>query len=149
VRQRTGRPSPRRLVALAAVAATLLAAPARAQDADAAARVVVQQLDAFERGDFDAAYGLASASIHEQFDRAAFEAMVRGGYPEIAAPASVAVDGHEAGPNGAVFVFVRVWGANGRAVQAVYELVPEGGAFRVNGVVTRAAGEAASRGARW
>lgn len=133
--------SPRRLVALAVVAATLFAAGARAQDAAAADRVVLAQLDAFKRGDFDAAYAFASESIHEQFDRAAFEAMVRGGYPEIAAPASVSVDGHEAGPNGHVFVLVRVWGANGRAVQAVWELTPEGGGFRVDGVVTRPAGE--------
>lgn len=120
-----------------ALLAVLVASIAFAQAPDSADRVVLDQLDAFKRGDFDGAYAYASQSIREQFDRAAFEHMVRGGYPEIAQPASATVDHREARTDGSVYVFARIWGTNGRAVEALYELVPEGATYRINGVVTR------------
>jgi hypothetical protein len=128
-----------RSTALAVLLLLLAATPTRAEDADvAAARAsVLAQLDAFRAGDFDRAYAYASAMIRTQFGRAAFERMVRLGYPEIAEPATATVDGAERGPGGSIFVFVRIRGAGGSAVEAVYEMVYEDGGFKVNGVVTR------------
>jgi hypothetical protein len=116
------------------------AASAAAQadpDAEAAGRIVMQQLDAFRRDDFDTAFGFASAEIHELFDRPRFEAMVRTGYPEIARSVSAIIDGSERGPGGRLYLLVRVRGANGQGLQAVYEMVLEHGHWRINGVVAR------------
>ena len=124
------------------LAVMLLAWPASAMaqadpDAEAAARVVLQQLEAFRRDDFDAAFRFASAEIHELFDRARFEAMVRSGYPEIARSTSAVIDGSERGAGGRLYLRVRVRGANGRGIEAVYEMVREDRGWRINGVVTR------------
>ena len=98
----------------------------------------MQQLEAFRRDDFEAAFGFASAQIHQLFDRPRFEAMVRGRLPRDRAlglgrrsTASSAADG------GRLYLFVRVRGANGQVVEAVYEMVLETGRWRINGVVTR------------
>jgi Domain of unknown function (DUF4864) len=106
-------------------------------DVEAAGRVVLHQLDAFRHDDFNTAYTFASASIRQMFDRASFEEMVRGGYPEIARSSSATVDGHRRGDAGEIYLFVRVRGSNGRTIEAVYELVPESGGWRINGVVAR------------
>jgi Domain of unknown function (DUF4864) len=106
-------------------------------DVEAAGRVVLQQLDAFRHDDFITAYTFASANIRQMFDRASFEKMVRGGYPEIARSSSATVDGHRRGNAGEIYLFVRIRGSTGRTIEAVYELVPEGGSWRINGVVTR------------
>ncbi len=97
----------------------------------------MQQLEAFRRDDFEAAFGFASAHIHQLFDRARFEQMVRTGYPEIARSASAVIDGVERADGNRLYLFVRVRGANGLVVEAVYELVLETGRWRINGVVTR------------
>ena len=124
------------------LAAVLLAraASAAAQadpDAEAAGRVVMQQLEAFRRDDFETAFGFASEEIHQLFDRPRFEAMVRGGYPEIARSASALVTSIERGAGGRLYLMVRVRGANGQGIEAVYEMVLEHGLWRVNGVVAR------------
>ena len=128
-----------RAAGLAGLLLLVAAGIACAQDADvAAARAsALAQLEAFRQGDFDRAYTYASVVIREQFGREAFERMVRLGYPQIAAPATVTMDGAERAPNGSVFLFLRVRGADGVAVEAVYEMVLEAGAWKVNGVVTR------------
>lgn len=110
-----------------------------AEDADvvAARASVLAQLDAFRAGDYDRAYTFASATIREQFGRAAFERMVRLGYPQIAEPDSFTVDGAERGPDGSIYLLLRIRGRDGSAVEAVYEMVSEDGAWKVNGVVTR------------
>jgi hypothetical protein len=128
-----------RVAGLAGLLLLVAAGIACAQDADvAAARAsALAQLEAFRQGDFDRAYTYASVVIREQFGREAFERMVRLGYPQIAAPATVTMDGAERAPNGSVFLFLRVRGADGVAVEAVYEMVLEAGAWKVNGVVTR------------
>ncbi len=113
-----------------------------AADVEAASTTVLRQLEAFRRGDFDTAYGYASEEIRGIFDREAFERMVRGGYPEIARSASAPVVESAAAPNGHVYLGVRIWGPNGRAVDATYELVQEGGGWRINGVVTRRGAQA-------
>ena len=128
-------------VLLAAVGATLpLAGPAAAQldpDAAEAGRVVMQQLDAFRRDDFQAAFTFASRTIHDLFDAARFETMVRGSYPEIARSVRANIDGSKRGDAGELYLFLHVHGENGRAVEAVYEMVKESGIWRINGVVTR------------
>src|SRR5215470_16628234 len=127
-------------ILLAVVAALLLTGPAGAQrdaDVNEAERVVMQQLEAFRRDDFHTAFTFASRTIHDMFDASRFEAMVRGGYPEIARSVRAHVDGSKRGDGGELYLFLHVEGENGRAVEAVYELVKEGSAWRINGVVTR------------
>ena len=127
-----------RLILTVMLLAWATAVPAQVDpDAEAAGRVVMLQLEAFRRGDFDAAFGFASAEIHEMFDRGRFETMVRGGYPEIARSVSAIIDGSERGPGGRIYLLVRVRGANGRGIEAVYEMVREDRGWRINGVVTR------------
>ena len=74
--------------------------------------------------------------IQAQFDRAAFENMVRRGYPEIARSTFAAVTKTELDSPGLAYVTVKVRGANGQAVEALYEMIWEDG-WRINGVVTR------------
>jgi hypothetical protein len=109
-------------------------------DVEAAGRIVLQQLEAFRRDDFDSAFGFASAEIHEIFDRARFETMVRESYPEIARSVFAVIDGSRPGPDSRLYLLMRVRGANGRGIEAVYEMVREGGQWRINGVVTRPSG---------
>jgi hypothetical protein len=134
-----------RAVGAALIAATL-AAPAPAQDEAAVVRAatepVMRQLEAFRQGDFDAAYTFASASVRELFDRAAFERMVRGGYPEIARSVSAVVAEARVLSDTTVYLRLRIGGANGQAVEAVYEMVREDRGWRINGVRTRPARDA-------
>ena len=97
----------------------------------------MQQLEAFRHDDFETAFTFASGTIHDMFDTARFEVMVRGGYPEIARSVSASIDGSKRGDASELYLFVRVRGVNGRAVEAVYEMVNESGRWRINGVVTR------------
>ena len=106
-------------------------------DAEAAGRVVMQQLDAFRRDDFEAAFTFASAEIHDLFDRPRFEAMVRSGYPEIARSSSALIGRATRGPHGRLYLQVSVRGANGQSIETIYELVLETGQWRINAVVTQ------------
>jgi hypothetical protein len=131
------------MLLLVALAAALGAVPARAQlppgpdDLRAATETVTRQLAAFNRDDFDTAYTFASASIRAQFTRAAFERMVTASYPEIARSASAHVAEATLGPGGHLYLLVRIRGANGRAIEALYDLVQEDGAWRIDAVVSR------------
>ena len=120
----------------------LAASPVWAQpameSAKAAAEPVVGQLDAFRREDYDAAYAFASEEIRLRFDRLHFEVMVRSGYPEIAQSTLADVLDTEVQPGGRAYVRVRIRGANGQTIEALYELVWQG-EWRINGVVTRPA----------
>jgi Domain of unknown function (DUF4864) len=111
-------------------------AQADKSDAKAAAEPVVKQLEAFRRDDFDTAFTFASVEIQMQFNRQSFEEMVRRGYPEIARSSFAAVVKTELAPHGAAYVTVKIRGANGQSVEALYELVWQGG-WKINGVVTR------------
>ena len=127
--------------ALAALCAwTMLAPPAVPAQVDpdirAATEVVMGQLEAFRLDDYDAAYAYASATIRKTFDRAAFERMVRDGYPEIARSVSAVVADATLAPNGSVLLRLRILGANGRRVEALYALIFEDGRFHVDGVIT-------------
>jgi len=105
-------------------------------NARSAADPVVKQLEAFRHGDFDTAFTFASGMIQAQFDRSAFETMVRRGYPEIARSTFAAVTKTELESPGLAYVTVRIRGANGQAIEAMYEMVWEDG-WRINGVATR------------
>jgi hypothetical protein len=115
--------------------------PAGAQGADPQAtamiRAVLDQLAAFRRGDWSAAYGYASAAIQAQFPPEAFRQMVTGGYASIARSAQGTVLRTEVLDARRGYVEIRVEGQDGQTVDALYELVEESGAWRVNGVVTR------------
>lgn len=117
------------------------AAPAGAQPETeavrAAAESVMKQLEAFRRDDYDTAYTFASQEIRQIFDREAFERMVRTGYPEIARSTSAVVAESRQAPNGTVYLRLKIRGANGKSVEAVYEMVRETGGWRINGVVAK------------
>jgi hypothetical protein len=100
-------------------------------------RTVLDQLEAFRRGDWAAAYAFASSAIQAQFTPEAFRTMVTGGYAPIARSVKATVGRVEALDAQRGLVEVRVEGENGETIDALYELVEEQGAWRVNGVVTR------------
>ena len=106
-------------------------------DPKEAVEPVLKQLEALRRDDYDTAYTFASASIQEMFDRPAFERMVKGGYPEIARSSSVHVVESRVGPDGHVYLRLKIRGSNGNNIEAVYDLIREGGRFRINGVVAK------------
>jgi len=127
------------LVALVVAAAPVLgASAARAQhDLKAAADTILGQLEAFRRGDYDAAYTFASESIRQLFDRESFERMVKTGYPEIARSAVATVDQATIAPNGRAYLIMKIRGANGGRIEAIYEMVWEDGRWKIAGVVSR------------
>jgi uncharacterized protein DUF4864 len=117
-----------------------LAATAAGQGADPRAdmaRTVLDQLAAFRRDDWTAAYGYASAAIQSRFGLEEFRQMVTGGYGPIARSASATVSHVEVVDPSHGLVEVRVEGANGETVDALYEVVDEQGQWRINGVLTR------------
>ncbi|HKX01856.1 MAG TPA: DUF4864 domain-containing protein [Methylomirabilota bacterium] len=105
-------------------------------DPKAAAVPVLKQLEAFRRDDFDTAFTFASQTIRAQFDRPSFETMVRRGYPEIARSTFAAVTQTELPSEGVAYVTVKIRGANGQSIEALYELTWEGD-WKISGVVTR------------
>lgn len=111
-------------------------AQAAKTDPKTAAVPVVRQLEAFRRNDFDTAFTFASGMIHAQFDRQDFETMVRRGYPEIAHSTFAAVTRTELESEGLAYVTVKIRGANGQTIEALYELIWEDG-WKINGVATR------------
>jgi Domain of unknown function (DUF4864) len=125
------------LFALALVLAVGAAARAQKVEPRAAAEPIMKQLDAFKRDDYDAAYAFASAEIRELFDRSAFERMVKTAYPEIARSTYALVAGTQEQPDGHVVVRVRIRGANGNSIEALYDMVNQADGWRINGVATR------------
>lgn len=126
---------------LAIVLALLLCAGAAGaqsakSDPKTAAVPVMKQLEAFRRDDFDTAFTFASQTIRAQFDRPSFETMVRRGYPEIARSTFAAVTKTELPSEGVAYVTVKIRGANGQSIEALYELTWEGD-WKISGVVTR------------
>ncbi|HEY7675721.1 MAG TPA: DUF4864 domain-containing protein [Candidatus Methylomirabilis sp.] len=115
------------------------AAAAAAQDpVDPEAKdVILRQLAAFRAGDYQAAYGFASRAIRDQFDLAAFEQMVKSGYPQIARSTHAWIAEARPGPDGALHILLRIRGADGTFILALYEMVREEPGWRINGVVAR------------
>lgn len=125
------------LVALGSAAA---AQPADAErQAAAMVQTVLDQLTAFRRDDFEAAYGFASESIRAQFTPEAFREMVTRGYAPIAHSIGARVLGTQLFDARRGLVEIRVEGRNGQTVDALYEMVEEGGAWRINGVLAKPA----------
>src|SRR5262245_58690115 len=107
---------------------------------------LMRQLDAFRSGDYRLAYTFASSAIRQQFDLGSFERMVTGGYPEIARSASAVVTDSQLNNDGSLLLRLTIRGLDGNAVDAVYQMVLEGGSWRIDGVVTRPpSGERAGR----
>jgi ABC-type transporter MlaC component len=130
--------TPGRATGIGLVLAAVVAAAAWAQpgkDAAAAAEPVMRQLEAFRRGDFDAAYAFASQEIRQLFDREAFERMVKAGYPEIARSTYAVVADSQVAASGNVYLRLKIRGVNGNSVEAVYEMVWQAGEWKINGVV--------------
>jgi hypothetical protein len=128
---------------MAIVVLSGLAGPAAGQTGDperqaaAMTQTVLQQLEAFRRADWTAAYAFASSAIRSRFTPEAFREMVTAGYGPIARPFQSRILGTRAlGPQQGL-VEVRVEGQNGETVDALYELVEEQGAWRINGVIAR------------
>jgi hypothetical protein len=108
-----------------------------ATDVDTASEPILKQLDAFRKNDYDLAYSFASTEIHSLFDRQDFERMVKTGYPEIADSMRVRVVEQRLAPSGRVLLLLKIRGANGQQVEALYEMVWESGAWKINSVVAR------------
>ena len=100
-------------------------------------RTVLDQLDAFRRDDWAAAYTYASSAIQSRFGLEAFRQMVTSGYAEIARSLRATVSHVEMIDADHGFVQVRVDGQNGQSVDALYELVDEQGSWRIEGVLTK------------
>ena len=126
---------------IALVVAASLAAPAlhaqTAADVDTASEPILRQLEAFRTNDYDLAYSFASTEIHSLFDRQDFERMVKTGYPEIADSTRARIVERRVAPSGHVFLRLKIRGANGQQVEALYEMVWESGAWKINSVVAR------------
>ena len=130
----------RSTVCTVGLALLTLAATAAGQGVDPRsdmARTVLDQLAAFRRDDWAAAYAYASATIQSRFDLEAFRQMVTGGYAPIARSTTATVSHVEVVDPSHGLVEVRVEGANGEMIDALYELVDEQGQWRINGVLTR------------
>jgi hypothetical protein len=100
-------------------------------------RTVLDQLAAFRRDDWAAAYSHAASTIQARFGLEAFRRMVTSGYAEIARSVRATVSRVEMIDASHGLVEVRVDGANGETVDALYELVDEQGSWRIEGVLAR------------
>ena len=78
-----------------------------------------------------------AAEIRQLFDRQAFERMVRTGYPEIADSVRAHVAATQTAPDGHIYLLIKIRGANGRHIEALYDMVREAGSWRINGVVAK------------
>jgi hypothetical protein len=96
--------------------------------------VVESRLVAFRAGDYARAYSFAALGVQQQFNLAAFERMVKDGYPIIAHWRAATFG--EAQDNGREAVLlVSVQGRGGRTRFFRHLLVREANEWRINGVV--------------
>lgn len=103
-------------------------------DRSAIRTVIEDQLAAFGRDDGEAAFSFASPSIRARFGSAeSFMAMVRGGYPDVYRPQSVAFEKLVLA-QGTLLQLVRVVGPDGVPKIAAYEMERQpDGSWRING----------------
>ena len=117
----------RRLLPALCLAAALVS-PAHAQDtpdASAIHRVITAQIDAFARGDADAAFAYAAPPIRAKFGTAArFLAAVRQAYPVLVHPRSVTFTGLAQG-DATLVQKVEVVGPDGQGALASYDMEHE------------------------
>ena len=118
---------------LAAALTLGMASAAPAQDAGPRA-VIEAQIAAFLADDFAAAFAFASPNIQAIFGNAErFGQMVTQGYPMVHRPAEVRFL-EQAERGGAVYQRVLIADQGGRLHVLEYEMIPDGGAFVINGV---------------
>jgi putative lipoic acid-binding regulatory protein len=122
---------------LLGVALAVVAAAARGDDdTREAAAVVMRQIEALRAHDFAGAYALASRELRRNFSPNEFEWMVKRAHPEVAnSTQAFVVRTHEKG--GFVYVTVKILGRNGKHIEALYEIVREGEALKVNALSSR------------
>jgi hypothetical protein len=111
----------------------------RAQEAsppNGAGDLVLRQIAALRAHDFAEAYTFASTELRRHFTPGEFEWMIKRAHPEVASSVyAFVVRTHEA--EGFTYVTVKVQGRNGENVEALYEMVRERGAWKVNALSTR------------
>lgn len=95
--------------------------------------VVESQFAAFRDGDYARAYSFAASGLQQQLTVAAFERMVKGGYPVIAYWRAVSFGETQDNGREAV-VLISVQGRGGRTRFFRYVLVREGNEWRISGV---------------
>ena len=124
----------------AALFATLILAlgPARADDAAAAARSIIEsQINAFLSDDMATAYSFAAPSIKQIYpDQTRFFDMVKRGYQPVYRPGNFAFGRSKSAANGAGMVQeVLISGPDGQDWTALYSLERQpDGSFKINGV---------------
>ncbi len=126
----------RRLAASLAVAALLATTSASTGGADDAAirQVIGDQITAFEKDDFAAAFDFASRAIRDMFGTPErFGRMVRQGYPMVHRPAELLFLETRPGAR-AMLQRVLVTDGAGRVHLLEYEMVEADGRYLINGV---------------
>jgi hypothetical protein len=106
------------------------------EDSKEAAAVVMRQIEALRAQDFAGAYALVSRELRRNFSRSEFEWMVKKAHPEVASSTYAFVVRTHA-TDGFVYVTVKIHGRNGKNIEALYEIVREGGALKVNALSSR------------
>lgn len=98
--------------------------------------VIQQQLNAFSREDYDAAYSFASRHIQEKFSRPEFEQMVKNEYRQIARSRRAVFDkiAFSGGQNQAMAT-VTITGVDRMTITANYRMVLENEEWKVDGVM--------------
>ena len=106
------------------------------EESKEAAAIVMRQIEALRARDFASAYALVSRDFRRNFSRNEFEWMVKRAHPEVASSKhAFVVRTREAG--GFVYVTVKIEGQNGKHIEALYEIVREGDALKVNALSSR------------
>jgi hypothetical protein len=121
-----------------------LSFPARADDVNAAQKVIRAQEQAFARDDAAAAYSYASPALQEVFQRPEiFMMMVQQAYPPVYRHKSFEF-GEAKAANGQIAQRVHIVDDNGEAWEALYTLEQQAdGSFRITGCSLLKAGQAA------
>ncbi|HXC61370.1 MAG TPA: DUF4864 domain-containing protein [Nitrospiria bacterium] len=98
--------------------------------------VIQQQLNAFNRDDYDAAYSLASRHIQTEFSRPEFEQMVKNGYPQIARSSRAMFEKIAfLETESRAVATVTITGLDRITITADYRIVWEDGKWRIDGVM--------------
>jgi len=119
---------------LGVVAFWLGGSHAKAGEEDAVNGVIQQQIGAFRKNDFGAAYGFAVSGIREQFTQAEFEKMVRGNFAPMVKPGAVGFGGMKI-LEGNAAVQLTLTAADGTKSAYQYILEKEKGEWRIAAVI--------------
>ena len=109
---------------------------AAAEPAELIQSVIQSQMKAFNDDDYPTAYTFAAESIRGRFSKERFEAMVRAGYPQIAKSSRISFGEVTLSKDRqAASASVRVTGKDHVTVVAQYQMLLEGGAWKIGGVM--------------